>query len=81
MNKLQETISDVVDDCSSSIETIKNEVDELSVKLNLTIQAVGNQPAPIPGGIEFTRAKVPKPRHYRGARDTEEVENFLFDME
>ena len=56
-------------------------VRELSAKLNLTIRFVDNQQVPAPEGIEFIRAKVPKPRHYGGARDAKEVENFLFDME
>ena len=51
------------------------------MKLNLTIRAVGNQPLPALRGIGFTRAKVPESRHYGGARDAKEVENFLFDME
>ena len=78
VNELQGTIEDVVNDCRSSVEAIQHEMGELSAKLNLTIRAIGNQPMPAPSGIEFTRAKVPEPRHYRGAR---EVENFLFDME
>ena len=53
---------------------------ELSAKLNLTIRAVGNQPTPAPGGIEFIRAKVLESRHYGGAHDAKEVENFLFDI-
>ena len=69
VNKLQGTISDVVDDCRSSVEAIRHEVGELSAKLNLSIQAVVNQPVSVPGGIEFTRAKVPEPRHYGGAHD------------
>ena len=73
MNELQGIISDVVDDCHSSIEAIRHEVGELSRKLNLTIQAIGNQPTPAPGGIEFTRDKVSEPRHYWRARDAKEV--------
>ena len=36
---------------------------------------------PTSGGIEFTRAEMPEPWHYEGARDSKEVKNFLFDME
>ena len=39
VNELQGMISDLVDDCRSSIEAIMHEVRELSAKLNLTIQA------------------------------------------
>ena len=53
---------------------------ELSTNLNLTIRVMGNQPVLVLGGIEFTRAKMPEPRHYKGARDAKKVENFLFDM-
>ena len=80
VNELQGTIGDV-DNCRSSIEAIRHEMGELSAKLNLTIRAVGNQPTPAPGGIEFTRAKVSEPRHYGGARNAKKVENFRFDME
>ena len=76
VNELQGTIGDVVDDCRSLVETIRHEMGELSAKLNLTIRAVGNQPTLAPGGIEVLEV-----RHYRGARDAKEVENFLFDME
>ena len=81
VNELQGIINDVVDDFRSSFEAIRHKVGELSVKLNLTIGAVGNQLVPVPWGIEFTREDMPEPRHYGGARDTKEVENFLFDME
>ena len=80
-NELQGTIEDVVDDCRSYVEAIWHEMGELSTKLNLTILAVGNQPKPAPGGIEFTRAKVLEPRHYGGACDAKKVKNFLFAME
>ena len=80
VHELQGTNGDVVDDCRSSVETIKHEMGELSAKLNLTIRAVGNQPVPALGGMEFTKAKLSKPRHYGGARDAKVVENFLFDM-
>ena len=75
------TINDVVNDCCSSVKTIKHEVRELSAKLSLTTRVMGNQPVIMPRGIEFTRAKVPKPKHYGGALDAKEVKNFLFDME
>ena len=81
VNELQGKISYIVDDCRSFVETIRHKVGELSTKLNLTIRAVGNQPVPAPIDIEFTRAKVPEPRHYGGARDAKKVENFFFDME
>ena len=81
VNELQGTISDIVDDCSNSMKAIRHEVGELSAKLNLIIQVVGNQSMPAWEGIEFTGVKVPKPRHYGGAYDTKEVENFLFDIE
>ncbi|MFV0989155.1 hypothetical protein QML32_31155, partial [Klebsiella pneumoniae] len=50
-------------------------------RLNLTIRAVGNQPVAAPMGGDFGRTKVPTPRHFTGARDAKELENFLFDME
>ena len=81
MNELQGMYEDVVVDCRSSIEAIRHEIGELNAKLNLTIRALGNQPTPAPRGIEFTRANVPEPRHYGGAYDAKEVENFLFDMD
>ena len=81
MNELQGTVNDVVNDCCSSIKTIKHEVRELSAKLSLTIRVMGNQPVLVLGVIEFRRAKVPKPRHYEGTHDAKEVENFLFNME
>ena len=66
MNELQGAINDMVDDFHNSVEAIRHEVGELSEKLNFVIRASGNQPVQVLGVIEFTRAKVPKPRHYRG---------------
>ena len=67
VNELQGAIEDVVDDYCSSVEAIRHEMGELSAKLNLTIRVVSNQPMLAPGGIKFTRANVPKPRHFGGA--------------
>ena len=80
INELQGTINDVVDDWRNFVYAIRHEVADLSAKLNLTIRAVGNQKVYALGGIEFTRAKVPKPRHYGGTRDGKKVENFLINM-
>ncbi|XP_062080659.1 uncharacterized protein LOC133785442 [Humulus lupulus] len=54
---------------------------EMNTKLNLTMMAVGNQPATGPVGMEYGRVKVPELRPYGGARDAKDLENFLFDME
>ena len=42
VKELQGMISDVVDDCRSSMEAIRHEVGKLSAELNLTIRVVGN---------------------------------------
>ena len=81
VNKLQGIISDIIDDCRSSVEAISHEVGELRAKLILTIRAMGNQPMSVLRGIKFTRAKVLESRHYGGTHDIKDVENFLFDME
>ena len=54
---------------------------EMNTKLNLTMRAVGSQPATGPIGMEYGRVKVPEPRPYGGARDAKDLANFLFDME
>ena len=70
-----------MDDCCSLVKAIRHEVGELSAKLNIMIQTMGKEPVPAPGGIKFTRVKMPEPRHYGSTRDAKEVENFLFNME
>ena len=53
MNEIQGMISDVIDDCHSSVKEIKHKVGELSTKPNLIIQVVGNQLVLAPRGIEL----------------------------
>ena len=35
----------------------------------------------VTGGVGQKKIKVPEPKHYNGARDAKELENFLFDIE
>ncbi|KAK3014253.1 hypothetical protein RJ639_008469 [Escallonia herrerae] len=52
---------------------------ELQDRVELLSRAVVNTPA---GGAEHSsRPRVPEPKSYGGARDTKELENFLFDVE
>ena len=78
---LEEALNDLVENCRGSVEAMKDEMLEMNTKLNLTMRAVGSQPATGPIGMEYGRVKVPEPRPYGGARDAKDLENFLFDME
>ncbi|KAK3042265.1 hypothetical protein RJ639_001860 [Escallonia herrerae] len=52
---------------------------ELQDRVELLSRAVVNTPAR--GAEHSSRPRVPQPKSYGGARDSKEVENFLFDIE
>ena len=81
MKDLQEALNDLVENFRGLVKAMKDEMLEMNTKLNLTMRAVGNQPATGPIGMEYGRVKVLEPRPYGGAIDAKDLENFLFDME
>ena len=56
---LKESLNDLVENCRVSVEAIKDEMLEMNTKLNLTMRAVGSQPATGPISMEYGRVKVP----------------------
>ena len=72
----QEHTSDWVD----AVNSLKEQLAELSVRVNLTALALSNLPTAAASG-EPRRSNVPEPRAYEGVRDAQALENFLFDME
>ena len=65
-------------DFEAVVTELRQEIEDLSGRVGVLTRAFGNAPS---GGMEFTRARVPEPRAYGGARDAKELDNFLFDME
>ena len=62
------------------MEDLKLEVEDLNGRVTVLTRAFGNG---IEGGGAFDSFKphVPEPRAYGGARDTKELDNYLFNME
>ncbi|CAL5400517.1 unnamed protein product [Camellia sinensis] len=65
-------------DFEDVVTELRLEIEDLSGRVGVLTRAFGNAPS---GGMEFTRARVPEPRAYGGARDAKKLDNFLFDME
>ena len=68
--------SDLSDDFRGTIETIKVEMDEMKVQVNLMIQAVGNQ-TPNQAYSVSCKFKISEPKAFNGNRDVEELEFHL----
>ncbi|CAL5330901.1 unnamed protein product [Camellia sinensis] len=65
-------------DFEDIVTELRLEIEDLSGQVVVLTRAFGNAPS---GGVELTRARVPEPRAYDGARDAKELDNFLFDMQ
>ena len=69
-------------DSGAAFDGFQCDLETVTARLDVTIQAMRNQPCPnARGGIELSRVKISKPKHYFGERDAKLLENFLFDME
>ncbi|CAL5413401.1 unnamed protein product [Camellia sinensis] len=65
-------------DFEDVVTELRLEIEDLSGRVGVLTRAFGNASS---GGMEFTRARVPEPRAYGGARNAKELDNFLFDRE
>ncbi|KAL6971788.1 hypothetical protein U1Q18_031469 [Sarracenia purpurea var. burkii] len=61
------------------VEELRLQKEDISGRLNVLMRAMSN--APTGGSMDFSKARVPEPRSYGGARDAKEPDNFLFDIE
>ncbi|CAL5337712.1 unnamed protein product [Camellia sinensis] len=61
-------------DFEDVVTELRLEIEDLSGRVGVLTRAFGNAPS---GGMEFTRARVPEPRAYGGARDAKEA--YLFN--
>ncbi|KAL0315118.1 UNVERIFIED_CONTAM: hypothetical protein Scaly_2887600 [Sesamum calycinum] len=61
------------------IADMRCEMEQMSIQIGLLQCAVSNVPAVAPDAV--ARLRIPELKAYSGARDANEVENFLFDME
>ncbi|KAA0048463.1 uncharacterized protein E5676_scaffold600G00660 [Cucumis melo var. makuwa] len=70
----------MLDNFRATIETIKAEMAEMKIYVNLMMRLVGNQTENQVHSVS-SKFKIPKPKAFNGNRDVKELENFIFDME
>ncbi|KAL0402154.1 UNVERIFIED_CONTAM: hypothetical protein Slati_4245300 [Sesamum latifolium] len=58
---------------------MRRDIEQMSIQIGLLQRAMSN--APVVAHDVGARLRIPEPKAYSGARDANEVENFLFDME
>ncbi|GLT65613.1 hypothetical protein SLA2020_380340 [Shorea laevis] len=64
---VQGLVDDMSEDFRATVEeALRNEIGELTTKVNLLVRAVGTTG---PGPMEVGKVRVPEPRPYGGARD------------
>ncbi|KAL0305966.1 UNVERIFIED_CONTAM: hypothetical protein Sradi_6013900 [Sesamum radiatum] len=61
------------------IADMRREMEQMSIQIGLLQCAESNVPAVATDAV--ARLRIPESKAYSGARDANEVENFLFDME
>ncbi|KAL6971787.1 hypothetical protein U1Q18_031468 [Sarracenia purpurea var. burkii] len=61
------------------VEELRLQMEDISGCVYVLMRAMSN--APTGGSMDFSKARVPEPRSYGGARDAKEPDNFLFDIE
>ncbi|KAA0037318.1 senescence-specific cysteine protease sag39 [Cucumis melo var. makuwa] len=77
---LLETINDILEDFQVTLDVVRNEITDVSPRVNLIMRRMANQ-APVGGAIPINRLKIPKLKPFCGARDTKILENLIFDLE
>ena len=63
----------------STLEVVRNEIVDVSMKVNLTMRAMANQ-ASVGGAILVDRKKIPEPKPFCRAIDVKTLENFIFNL-
>ena len=77
--ELSDTLNTLSEETKDAMSIIEREFEELKAQVSVLQMAMGRVSSS--SMDRGKRAKVPKPRCYEGARDTKELENFLFDIE
>ncbi|KAA0032968.1 uncharacterized protein E5676_scaffold482G00360 [Cucumis melo var. makuwa] len=72
--------SNLSNDFRAPIETIKAEIIEMKMQVNLTMQAMRKQ-TPNQAYSVSSKFKIPEPKAFNGNCDAKELENFIFYME
>ncbi|KAJ9129967.1 hypothetical protein P3X46_035206 [Hevea brasiliensis] len=65
-------VNDMKEDVTKMVKTFRGEIQDLQGKVNLLVKAANN---PNGGVFEMSKAKIPEPKAFGGARDAREIED------
>ena len=63
------------------VATLHEEIDDIAASVKVMMLAIGNSPQEGGASERKGKVKIPEPRPYAGERDTQKLENFMFDMD